>query len=277
MEEIPVDYPYPEGEPMFNRFVPTLGNHDYGDVGDDHGPSPANVALSNPYLQYFNPAVRTGLGGAPNTTAAFEDNAVGQTWSRGFFSSDVEDYAAFSESENFRFYDVRLGTVDGPSSVHLFRFRQQSGDAVCAVCCGSSDSRFRRVAEFIHRDREAWKVAATLVERGHGTVEERDFSPSASESAFSAAQGYVSLILSDVGVASGLAVPPSFPDLQNGVNLYRGAASVDDAVTVLSEAFNQNIIALFDAKSAGSRRIATESFDPPPAGGMSTFDLTVSN
>lgn len=120
--EIPVEYPYPAGAPLYNRFVPTLGNHDYGDVGDDHVPSVAHVSLSNPYLQYFENAVRAGFVATPNTDINFADHAPGQTWERSLISGEVENYAAFSESENMRFYDVRLGTPSGPSSVHLFVF-----------------------------------------------------------------------------------------------------------------------------------------------------------
>ncbi|MDX2080944.1 MAG: Calx-beta domain-containing protein [Terrimicrobiaceae bacterium] len=120
--EIPVQYPYPPGAPAFNRFIPCLGNHDYSDVADDMLPSVANVAKSQPYIQYFQDALRTGLGLAPHTTVQFADNAVGHTWTQAFLSGNVEDYAPFSEAENLRFFDVRLGTATGPSSVHLFVF-----------------------------------------------------------------------------------------------------------------------------------------------------------
>ncbi len=118
--EIPVDYPYPPGSPLYNRFIPCLGNHDYGDVQNTHIPTPENVALSQPYLDYFRRAVRSGLPAAPHTTVAFADNAVGQTYRHNLFTGQVEDYATFSETQNLRFYDVRLGTASGPSSVHLF-------------------------------------------------------------------------------------------------------------------------------------------------------------
>lgn len=120
--EIPVEYPYPPGAPLYNRFIPCLGNHDYGDVQNTHIPTPENVALSQPYLDYFRSAVRVGLPSAPNTTATFADNAAGQTYKQNFFTGDVEDYAPFSEAQNLRFFDVRLGTASGPSSVHLFIF-----------------------------------------------------------------------------------------------------------------------------------------------------------
>ena len=118
--EIPVQYPYPSGAPLFNRFIPCLGNHDYSDVADSALPSTKNIPYSNPYLQYFRNALRTGTSLAPNTTITFADQAVGQTWTRGLISGKVEDYQSFSETENLRFYDVRLGTATGPSSVHLF-------------------------------------------------------------------------------------------------------------------------------------------------------------
>ena len=120
--EIPVDYPYPPGAPLYNRFIPCLGNHDYGDVQNTHIPTPDNVALSQPYLDYFRRALREGLPAAPNTTVAFADNAVGQTYKHNLFTGRVEDYAPFSETQNLRFFDVRLGTASGPSSVHLFIF-----------------------------------------------------------------------------------------------------------------------------------------------------------
>lgn len=120
--EIPVEYPYPPGAPLYNRFIPCLGNHDYGDVQNTHIPTPGHVALSQPYLDYFRRAVREGLPAAPNTTVAFADRAVGQTYKQNFLTGHVEDYAPFSEAENLRFFDVRLGTASGPSSVHLFVF-----------------------------------------------------------------------------------------------------------------------------------------------------------
>ncbi len=120
--EIPVEYPYPPGAPPYNRFIPCLGNHDYGDVQNTHIPTPENVALSQPYLDYFRRALREGLSAAPNTTVAFADNAVGQTYKHNLFTGHVEDYTPFSEAENLRFFDVRLGTASGPSSVHLFVF-----------------------------------------------------------------------------------------------------------------------------------------------------------
>lgn len=118
--EIPIGYPYPPGAPRYNRFIPCLGNHDYSDVADDALPSTRNIPYGNPYLQYFRNALRTGTAQAPHTTITFADNAVGQTWTRNLISGDVEDYHPFSEAENLRFYDVRLGTINGPSSVHLF-------------------------------------------------------------------------------------------------------------------------------------------------------------
>lgn len=118
--EIPVKYPYPADAPLYNRFIPCLGNHDYSDVADDALPSVKNIPYSNPYLQYFRNALRVGTAQAPNTTITFADQAVGQTWDRGLISGDIEDYQPFSETENLRFFDVRLGTATGPSSVHLF-------------------------------------------------------------------------------------------------------------------------------------------------------------
>ncbi len=120
--EIPVEYPYPPDGPLFNRFIPCLGNHDYGDVQNTHIPTPDNVAQSQPYLDYFRRALREGLPAAPHTTVAFADNAVGQTYKHNLFTGEVEDYTPFSEAENLRFFDVRLGTASGPSSVHLFVF-----------------------------------------------------------------------------------------------------------------------------------------------------------
>ena len=120
--EIPVEYPYPPGGPLYNRFIPCLGNHDYGDVQNTHIPTHDNVALSQPYLDYFRRALRVGLPAAPNTTVAFADNAVGQTYKQNIFTGQVEDYEVFSEAENLRFFDVRLGTASGPSPVHLFIF-----------------------------------------------------------------------------------------------------------------------------------------------------------
>lgn len=120
--QIPVEYPYPPGAPLYNRFIPCLGNHDYGDVENTHIPTPENVAQSQPYLDYFRRALREGLAAAPHTTVTFADNAVGQTYRHNILSGRVEDYAPFSEAQNLRFYDVRLGTASGPSSVHLFIF-----------------------------------------------------------------------------------------------------------------------------------------------------------
>ena len=120
--EIPVEYPYPPGAPLYNRFIPCLGNHDYGDVQNTHIPTPDHVALSQPYLDYFRRALREGLPASPNTTVAFADNAVGQTYKQNLFTGEVEEYAPFGEAQNLRFFDVRLGTASGPSSVHLFVF-----------------------------------------------------------------------------------------------------------------------------------------------------------
>ncbi len=120
--EIPVEYPYPPGAPPYSRFIPCLGNHDYGDVQNTHIPTPEHVALSQPYLDYFRRSLREGLPVAPNTDVTFADNAVGQTYKQNFFTGNVEDYTPFSEAENLRFFDVRLGTESGPSSVHLFVF-----------------------------------------------------------------------------------------------------------------------------------------------------------
>jgi len=116
------DYPYPPTAPLYNRFIPVLGNHDYADVADDELPTTSNIAYSDPYLDYFQNALRTGMAMAPNTTINFADNAQGQTYNRATISGDVEDFQAFMEAMNMRFFDVRLGTASGPSSVHLFIF-----------------------------------------------------------------------------------------------------------------------------------------------------------
>ncbi len=118
--DIPIQYPYPPGAPAYNRFIPCLGNHDYADVADDALPSLDNIAKSTAYRQYVRNALRQGTALTPNTTITFADNAVGQTWSRDIFTGKVENFAPFQEPENLRFYDVRLGTSSGPSSVHLF-------------------------------------------------------------------------------------------------------------------------------------------------------------
>ncbi len=47
------------------EFVVSTGNHDYGDIDDDHTPSPSKVALADPYLQYFRNAVRSGFQSRP--------------------------------------------------------------------------------------------------------------------------------------------------------------------------------------------------------------------
>ena len=77
--DIPVQYPYPAGNPLYNRFIACLGNHDYGDVEDDELPSVDNVEGDLAYQQYFRNALRTGTPLAPNTKITFADNAVGQT------------------------------------------------------------------------------------------------------------------------------------------------------------------------------------------------------
>lgn len=120
--QIPIQYPYPPGSPLYNRFIPCLGNHDYGDPENNKPPTTDNIALSVPYLDYFRNALRVGLPSAPNTTVRFEDGVVGQSYGRSLISRDIENYAPFSETENNRFYDVRLGTPSGASSVHLFIF-----------------------------------------------------------------------------------------------------------------------------------------------------------
>ncbi len=125
--EIPVQYPYPSGAPLYNRFIPCLGNHDYGDVFNDMVPTVANVAAPTPYFQYFRRALRTGTAAAPHTAITFSDNAVGQTYDIGFLSGEVENFSTYQESENLRFFDVRLGTPTGPSSVHLFVFDSDPG------------------------------------------------------------------------------------------------------------------------------------------------------
>jgi len=116
----PVYYPYPDGAPAYNRFFSALGNHDYGDVGDDFPPTTEKIALSQPYLDYLTNSM---LGPqAPNTTITFANNPVGQSYDTDKDGYVCGSYAAFTEATNIRFYDVRLGAATGPSSVHLFIF-----------------------------------------------------------------------------------------------------------------------------------------------------------
>lgn len=117
----PEYYPYPDGAPPYNRFFAALGNHDYADYADHFDPTPAHIANSNPYLGYFTASL-TGPQ-APNTVVTFANNSPGQTYSVDDQGDYVcGSYAPFSEATNIRFYDVRLGTATGPSSVHLFIF-----------------------------------------------------------------------------------------------------------------------------------------------------------
>jgi len=116
----PEYYPYPRDAPPYNRFFSALGNHDYGDVGDDFPPTTAKIALSKPYVDYLANSL---LGSqAPYTTVNFASNAVGQTYDTDKDGLVCGTYAPFTEATNIRFYDVRLGTATGPSSVHLFIF-----------------------------------------------------------------------------------------------------------------------------------------------------------
>lgn len=125
--QIPIQYPYPPDAPLYNRFIPCLGNHDYGDVFNDMLPTTTNVQGCDPYLEYFRAALRTGTPASPNTTIQFADNAIGQTYKESLIEGNIEDYASFQEAENNRFFDVRLGTPSGPSSVHLFVFDSDPG------------------------------------------------------------------------------------------------------------------------------------------------------
>lgn len=73
----------------------------------------------------------------------------------------------------------------------------------------------------------------------------------AAEPVFPVAQIYAPFILSTIAVAEARAIPPSFADLQNGINLYREATSTDDALTTISTAFNQNLLEVFNNKVPG--------------------------
>lgn len=116
----PEYYPYPSNAPAYNRFFSALGNHDYGDVGDDFAPTPANIAKSTPYVNYLTNSL---LGPqAQHTTVTFANNSPGQTYDLNDDGYVPGSYAAFTEATNIRFFDVRLGATSGPSSVHLFIF-----------------------------------------------------------------------------------------------------------------------------------------------------------
>ncbi len=116
----PEYYPYPSGAPLHNRFFSALGNHDYGDVGDDFPPTTEKIALSQPYIDYLANSLQGPQ--APHTTVNFVSNAVGQSYATNEDGYVCGSYAPFTEATNIRFYDVRLGTATGPSSVHLFVF-----------------------------------------------------------------------------------------------------------------------------------------------------------
>lgn len=116
----PEYYPYPPNAPLHNRFFSALGNHDYGDVGDDFPPTTEKIALSQPYIDYLANSLQGPQ--APYTTVTFAPNADGQSYDTNKDGYVCGSYAPFTEATNIRFYDVRLGTTTGPSSVHLFIF-----------------------------------------------------------------------------------------------------------------------------------------------------------
>lgn len=116
----PEYYPYPAGAPPYNRFFSALGNHDYGDVGDDFPPTTEKIALSQPYIDYLANSLQGPQ--APYTTVNLVSNAVGQSYDTNEDGYVCGTYAPFTEATNIRYYDVRLGTATGPSSVHLFVF-----------------------------------------------------------------------------------------------------------------------------------------------------------
>ncbi len=114
-------YPYPSGAPLYNRFIPCLGNHDYGDVSDDMSPSTANIANSQPYLNYFAAALQTGTTNNPNTVIVFPGSEFsGQTYERNSSGLITNFQSGFTESPNLRFFDIRPGTPTGPGPIHFF-------------------------------------------------------------------------------------------------------------------------------------------------------------
>ena len=114
-------YPYPSGAPLYNRFIPCLGNHDYGDVADDMPPGTTNIAISQPYLNYFSAALQTGSASNPNTTILFPGTGfAGQTYELDSSGLITNFQAGFTESPNLRFFEIRPGAATGPGPVHFF-------------------------------------------------------------------------------------------------------------------------------------------------------------
>ncbi|WOO42127.1 Calx-beta domain-containing protein [Rubellicoccus peritrichatus] len=89
------DYPYPSDGPKFNRFFPVLGNHDYADVANDLEPTTANIANSQPYLDYLTPALTQGS--APINL--YNTNVT------------LPDGSNFSETPTIRYFDFVRGAV----------------------------------------------------------------------------------------------------------------------------------------------------------------------
>ena len=54
-----------------------------------------------------------------------------------------------------------------------------------------------------------------------------------------------------IAVAEARAIPPSFADLQNGINLYRESTGTDDALATISTAFNQNLLEVLSGNQPG--------------------------
>jgi|GEM_PF-1939825 len=67
--DYPEYYPYPSDAPLYNRFFSALGNHDYGDVGDDFPPTPEKIALSKPYIDYLANSLRGPKLRTPRSTS----------------------------------------------------------------------------------------------------------------------------------------------------------------------------------------------------------------
>lgn len=86
-------------EAVQNRFFPVLGNHDYGDYKNSNPPTPSYIALSDPYLNYFRPALQHGSMGA---------------WLDGRTSVTLPDKTNFHEPDNvnLRYYKLSWGPVD---------------------------------------------------------------------------------------------------------------------------------------------------------------------
>ena len=89
------DYPYPSSAPLFNRFFPVLGNHDYADVANDFEPTIDNINNSQPYLDYFTPALTQGS--APINL--YNTNVT------------LPDGSNFSETPTIRYFDFVRGAV----------------------------------------------------------------------------------------------------------------------------------------------------------------------